>query len=71
MTGPAYRARKPVRLMRVRHHTNDRLKQMQKSGDITEDQHKRDAKRIQDMTDAHIKKLDETLRAKEAEIMEV
>jgi ribosome recycling factor len=60
-----------VAIRNVRHHTNDRLKQLEKSGDITEDEHKRDAKKLQDLTDDHVKKLDELLRAKEAEIMEV
>jgi len=60
-----------VAVRNVRHHSNDRLKHMEKEGEITEDEHKRDAKRIQDMTDAHIKKLDEILKAKEGEIMEV
>jgi ribosome recycling factor len=60
-----------VAIRNVRHHANDHLKQAEKSGEITEDQHKRDAKRLQDLTDGYIKKLDEVLKAKEAEIMEV
>lgn len=60
-----------VAVRNVRHHAIDRLKQMEKAGEITADQHKRDSKRLQDMTDSHIKKLDDLLKAKEAEIMEV
>src|SRR5262245_6405261 len=60
-----------VAVRNVRHHTNDRLRQLEKDGGITEDEHKRQAKRIQDMTDAHIKKLDDLLKVKESEIMEV
>jgi len=60
-----------VAVRNVRHHTNDRLRHMEKSGEVTEDEHKRAAKRIQDLTDGYIKKLDDLLRAKEAEIMEV
>ncbi len=60
-----------VAVRNIRHHTNDHLKQLEKEGTITEDEHKREAKRVQDMTDAHIKKLDDLLKVKEAEIMEV
>jgi len=60
-----------VAVRNVRHHTNDRLKQLEKDGAITEDEHKREAKRIQDMTDASIKKLDDLLKTKEADILEV
>jgi len=60
-----------VAVRNVRHHSQDRLKALEKSGDITEDELKRDTKRLQDMTDTHVKKLDELLKTKEAEIMEV
>ena len=60
-----------VAVRNVRHHTNDKLKQMEKSGEITEDDHKRHAKKVQDLTDGYIKKLDELLKGKEAEVMEV
>jgi ribosome recycling factor len=60
-----------IAVRNVRHHAHDRFKQLEKDGEITEDDLKRETKRIQDMTDLHIKKLDEILKAKEAEIMEV
>jgi ribosome recycling factor len=60
-----------VAVRNVRHHTNDRLKALEKAGEITADDNKRDTKRIQDMTDAHVKQLDDLLKTKEAEIMEV
>jgi ribosome recycling factor len=60
-----------VAVRNVRHHTNDRLKALEKNGEITADDTKRDTKRIQDMTDAHVKQLDDMLKGKEAEIMEV
>jgi ribosome recycling factor len=60
-----------VAVRNVRHHTNDRLKALEKDGTITADDTKRETKRIQDMTDAHVKQLDELLKTKEAEIMEV
>ena len=60
-----------VAIRNVRHHSLDRLKHMEKAGEITEDEHKRVAKRIQDLTDGSIKKLDDALKAKEGDIMEV
>jgi ribosome recycling factor len=60
-----------VAVRNVRHHVHDRLKKLETGGDITQDEFRRDAKRLQDLTDQHIKKLDDLLRAKEAEIMEV
>ncbi len=60
-----------VAVRNVRHHTNDRLTRMQKDGDLTEDEHKRLTKRVQDLTDGYIKKLDDMLKGKEAEVMEV
>ena len=60
-----------VAVRNVRHHVHDRLRQSEKDGEMTQDEFKRDTKRLQDMTDQHIKKLDDMLKAKEAEIMEV
>jgi ribosome recycling factor len=60
-----------VAVRNVRHHAHDRLKQLEKDGGVTQDDLRRDTKRLQDMTDAHIKKLDEMLKGKEAEILEV
>ena len=60
-----------VAMRNVRHHTNDKLRQMEKAGEFTEDEHKRHSKKVQDLTDASIKKLDDLLKAKEAEVMEV
>jgi ribosome recycling factor len=49
----------------------DRLKKAQKDGDISEDEHKTLSDKVQGMTDAHVKKIDEALAAKEKEIMQV
>src|SRR5262245_50054847 len=46
-----------VAVRNVRHHTHDRLKQLEKDGGATQDELRRDTKKLQDMTDAHIKKL--------------
>src|SRR5262245_27143503 len=44
-----------VAVRNVRHHTHDRLKQLEKDGGITQDEMRRETKRLQDMTDANIK----------------
>jgi ribosome recycling factor len=60
-----------VAIRNVRHHANDKLKALEKSGDLSEDDSKREHKNIQDMTDQHIQQLDELLKVKEAEVLEV
>ncbi|HZM15356.1 MAG TPA: ribosome recycling factor [Candidatus Krumholzibacteria bacterium] len=60
-----------VAVRNVRHHTNEKLVRLEKEGELTEDEHKRHAKKVQEMTDGTIRKLDEMLKAKEAEVMEV
>jgi ribosome recycling factor len=49
----------------------DDLKRQEKDGEISQDQHRDYGRQIQDLTDAHIKKLDEILAKKETEIMQV
>ena len=60
-----------VAIRNVRHHTNERLARMEKAHELTEDDHKRLAKKVQELTDGYVKKLDEMLKSKEAEVMEV
>jgi ribosome recycling factor len=47
------------------------LKDLQKEGDISEDESFKAQKQVQDLTDASIKKLDNIFAAKEKEILEV
>jgi ribosome recycling factor len=49
----------------------DALKKAEKDGEISEDELRDYSELIQDATDQHIKKIDETVGAKEAEIMQV
>jgi ribosome recycling factor len=60
-----------VAVRNVRRDGMDMLKRMEKDGDISQDEHKMWADEIQQLTDAHIKKIDETVGAKEKEIMQV
>jgi ribosome recycling factor len=60
-----------VAIRGARRDSNEMLKEAQKDGSITEDQEKQGLKKIQDHTDAFVKKIDDMLAAKEKEIMEV
>jgi len=60
-----------VAVRNVRREANDRVKALQKSGDITEDDRDAALEEIQKLTDKHIKKMDEMLADKEKDVMEV
>lgn len=58
-----------VAIRNIRRDGNDALKKMEKDGDISKDEHKKREDEIQKLTDQHVKKVDETLAAKEKEIV--
>jgi ribosome recycling factor len=60
-----------VAIRNIRRDANDHLKREQKEKKITEDQLKDAETRTQKLTDEHIKSVDEILKHKEKEIMEV
>jgi ribosome recycling factor len=60
-----------IAVRNARRDGNELLKSTLKDGDITEDDEKRGLKIVQDLTDAYVKKVDDALAKKEAEIMEV
>ncbi|WP_321495931.1 ribosome recycling factor [uncultured Desulfobacter sp.] len=60
-----------VAVRNIRRDSNDMLKELQKEGDISEDENFKAQKQVQDLTDASIKKLDNIFAAKEKEILEV
>ncbi|MEM8616204.1 MAG: ribosome recycling factor [Pseudomonadota bacterium] len=60
-----------VAVRNVRRDGMDGLKKMEKDGDISEDELKRLSDEVQKLTDTFVKKVDEALKAKEAEIMQV
>jgi ribosome recycling factor len=60
-----------VAIRNVRRDGMEHLKKLEKDGDISEDQHKKNADQVQKATDAHIKKVDDLLKQKEEEIMQV
>jgi len=49
----------------------DTLKQMERDGEISQDEQKLQSEEIQKLTDAQISKIDATLESKETEIMQV
>jgi len=60
-----------VAIRNIRRELNTDLKKMQKEKQISEDEMKRDFAEIQKITDEYIKKIDDILKKKEEEIMEV
>jgi len=60
-----------ISLRNIRRDGNEEMKKMEKDKHISEDETKRAIEEIQKLTDAHIKKVDETISHKEAELMEV
>jgi ribosome recycling factor len=60
-----------VAIRNVRHHTNDELKKLLKDKAIAEDDEKRAIAETQKLTDKYIETIDDLVRKKEAEVMEV
>lgn len=60
-----------VAVRQVRHEANDRLKGYQRDKKISEDEEKDALKKVQDLTDIHIEKIEELQKKKEAEILEI
>ena len=60
-----------VAVRNVRRESIEKLKDREKKKEISEDVVKRGQERIQKETDAHVKKIDDILKSKEQEILEV
>lgn len=60
-----------VSVRNSRREANERLKKEEKDGNISEDDSYRSQENIQQLTDEYIRKVDEILKVKEQEIMEV
>jgi ribosome recycling factor len=60
-----------ISVRNVRRDANDDLKKAEKDGVISQDEQKRMAEEVQKLTDEAIKRIDETLKTKEHEIMQV
>ena len=60
-----------VSVRNIRRDGMDTLKKMEKDGDISEDRHRTLSEEVQKLTDLYVSKVDDALKAKEAEIMQV
>lgn len=60
-----------VAVRNVRRDGMETLKRMEKDSEISQDEHHSWSDMIQEMTDEHVKKIDEALEQKESEIMQV
>jgi ribosome recycling factor len=60
-----------VSIRNIRRESNDQLKKSEKASEISEDESHRTMDDVQKVTDEYISKIDEILKAKEDEIMEV
>jgi len=60
-----------VAIRNIRRDSNEILKELQKEGDISEDDSFKAQKQVQDVTDENVKRLDGIFAKKEKEILEV
>ena len=60
-----------VAVRNVRRDANDEIKQRQKDEGLSEDDIRREQGEVQKLTDQYIARIDELMKHKEAEIMEV
>ena len=60
-----------VAIRNVRRDVNDHLKKMLKDHEVSEDDEKQAVAEVQKMTDQHIEQINDALKKKEAEILEV
>jgi ribosome recycling factor len=66
-----YAEQQRVAVRNVRREAMEDLKKAEKDGIISQDEHKRMETEVQGFTDAAVKRIDETLKTKEQEIMQV
>ena len=66
-----YAEQAKIAVRNVRRDGMDTLKQMERDGEISQDEQKSQSEDIQKLTDDHISKIDKALETKETEIMQV
>jgi ribosome recycling factor len=66
-----YAEQQRIAVRNVRRDAMEHLKKLEKDHGISEDEHKKHNVEVQKITDDHIKKIDDALRHKEEEIMQV
>lgn len=60
-----------VAVRQARQHANDDIKKRQKDGELTEDEMRRSQDQVQKLTDEYVHKVEDLLKKKEAEVLEV
>ena len=55
----------------VRRDGMDQLKKLEKDGELSQDEHRSGRDEVQELTDRHIKQINDLLAAKEKDIMQV
>ena len=60
-----------ISLRTIRRETNDELKRLQKESKLTEDDLRKHETDIQKLTDQYVQKVDQILKKKEEEILEI
>lgn len=60
-----------VAVRQVRKDANDDIKRREKAGDLSEDESRREQDEVQKLTNQYVEKVEELLKHKEAEVMEV
>jgi ribosome recycling factor len=60
-----------VAIRNVRRDVMRHLEELVRNGDVGDDEERRAEKRVQELTDEHVKRIDELLKHKETEILEV
>lgn len=66
-----YAEQSRIAVRNVRRDGMELLKKLEKDGAMSQDEHKKSSTRVQELTDAFIKEVDQTMHAKEAEIQKV
>ncbi|MBA3968687.1 MAG: ribosome recycling factor, partial [Gemmatimonadetes bacterium] len=60
-----------VAIRQARKDANDEIKQRQKDGELSEDDSRREQDDVQKLTNQYVERVDELLKRKEAEVLEV
>ena len=66
-----YAEQSRVSVRNVRRDGMDKLKKMEKDGDMSQDEHRVNSAKVQELTDKYVKEVDDLLAAKETEIQTV
>ncbi len=60
-----------IAVRNVRRHARDAMQKLEDDGEVGQDEHERSSKRLEEVTGAHVARIDELLEQKEKDLMEV